>query len=160
SRREETHRSLHGRGRDHENLLHRAPYPSYNRMSRSPPARRTPRLMGGTMGRSKSFFFFQAEDGIRDFHVTGVQTCALPISARWKHLGIYGYPAELLRRFVRLRPAPLEQAESLEQLRALHHGLPIFVTTTSWKSVGVDTPSDLKIGRASCRKRELIAGRA
>src|SRR6266511_2858499 len=30
------------------------------------------------------FFFFQAEDGIRDFHVTGVQTCALPISClRW-----------------------------------------------------------------------------
>src|SRR6266508_6082504 len=28
-----------------------------------------------------SFFFFQAEDGIRDGHVTGVQTCALPISA-------------------------------------------------------------------------------
>src|SRR5207253_7398346 len=32
-----------------------------------------------TAGRS-SFFFFQAEDGIRDGHVTGVQTCALPIS--------------------------------------------------------------------------------
>src|SRR5690606_36757842 len=30
--------------------------------------------------RTKYFFFFQAEDGIRDFHVTGVQTCALPIS--------------------------------------------------------------------------------
>src|SRR5690606_40717191 len=29
-----------------------------------------------------SFFFFQAEDGIRAFHVTGVQTCALPISYR------------------------------------------------------------------------------
>src|SRR6266511_4739131 len=28
---------------------------------------------------SHAFFFFQAEDGIRDFHVTGVQTCALPI---------------------------------------------------------------------------------
>src|SRR5690606_40773325 len=28
------------------------------------------------------YFFFQAEDGIRDFHVTGVQTCALPISDR------------------------------------------------------------------------------
>src|SRR5690606_39701218 len=28
-------------------------------------------------------FFFQAEDGIRDFHVTGVQTCALPISPSW-----------------------------------------------------------------------------
>src|SRR5436309_6782285 len=31
------------------------------------------------------FFFFQAEDGIRDFHVTGVQTCALPICLRVKH---------------------------------------------------------------------------
>src|SRR5205809_6512628 len=30
-----------------------------------------------------SFFFFQAEDGIRDVAVTGVQTCALPISAQW-----------------------------------------------------------------------------
>src|SRR5690606_39514065 len=32
--------------------------------------------------RASVFFFFQAEDGIRDFHVTGVQTCALPISRR------------------------------------------------------------------------------
>src|SRR5690606_40438435 len=32
------------------------------------------------------FFFFQAEDGIRDFHVTGVQTCALPISAKGQQL--------------------------------------------------------------------------
>src|SRR2546426_7919581 len=30
------------------------------------------------------FFFFQAEDGIRDYKVTGVQTCALPICARWR----------------------------------------------------------------------------
>src|SRR5690606_40925328 len=41
------------------------------------------------------FFFFQAEDGIRDFHVTGVQTCALPISplpwlrAGWRGLSLY-----------------------------------------------------------------------
>src|SRR5215208_7436243 len=33
-------------------------------------------------GSNRGFFFFQAEDGIRDGHVTGVQTCALPISAR------------------------------------------------------------------------------
>src|SRR5690606_23447350 len=33
------------------------------------------------------FFFFQAEDGIRDFHVTGVQTCALPILSRTKEMG-------------------------------------------------------------------------
>src|SRR5215475_15761088 len=36
------------------------------------------------------FFFFQAEDGIRDFHVTGVQTCALPISRGWAWLGRRG----------------------------------------------------------------------
>src|SRR5207253_6245313 len=30
------------------------------------------------------FFFFQAEDGIRDGHVTGVQTCALPIYRKWR----------------------------------------------------------------------------
>src|SRR5690606_40068609 len=35
-------------------------------------------------------FFFQAEDGIRDFHVTGVQTCALPISPGVLHINILG----------------------------------------------------------------------
>src|SRR6266700_3041741 len=37
--------------------------------------------MSSMWRRCSFFFFFQAEDGIRDFHVTGVQTCALPISA-------------------------------------------------------------------------------
>src|SRR5690606_40698437 len=37
------------------------------------------------------FFFFQAEDGIRDFHVTGVQTCALPISLMWLNLILAGF---------------------------------------------------------------------
>src|SRR5690606_41093178 len=37
-----------------------------------------------------SFFFFQAEDGIRDFHVTGVQTCALPISESGKINRMHG----------------------------------------------------------------------
>src|SRR5690606_39773067 len=36
---------------------------------------------GASSSSSSLFFFFQAEDGIRDFHVTGVQTCALPICA-------------------------------------------------------------------------------
>src|SRR5690606_40405783 len=35
------------------------------------------------------FFFFQAEDGIRDFHVTGVQTCALPIYLHYTFSGLY-----------------------------------------------------------------------
>src|SRR5256885_12437961 len=42
------------------------------------------------------FFFFQAEDGIRDYKVTGVQTCALPISMKFvsKTLGELGVPHE------------------------------------------------------------------
>src|SRR5690606_40454942 len=41
------------------------------------------------------FFFFQAEDGIRDFHVTGVQTCALPISECMTNLSIYAEHAKV-----------------------------------------------------------------
>src|SRR6266496_4929884 len=40
------------------------------------------------------FFFFQAEDGIRDLYVTGVQTCALPISPTWCHMHEYGTTLE------------------------------------------------------------------
>src|SRR5690606_40670359 len=48
------------------------------------------------------FFFFQAEDGIRDFHVTGVQTCALPISNCLRTL-LY-FAAQALKRRCKLKP--------------------------------------------------------
>jgi 3-deoxy-manno-octulosonate cytidylyltransferase (CMP-KDO synthetase) len=60
-----------------------------------------------------------------------------------KHLGLYAYPRKELLRFVSLKPTALEQTEMLEQLRALYHGLPIYVARTAHDSVGVDTPSDL-----------------
>src|SRR5690606_40142823 len=44
------------------------------------------------------FFFFQAEDGIRDFHVTGVQTCALPICPRNSGFRSQGSPAKKSKR--------------------------------------------------------------
>src|SRR5207302_2145083 len=44
------------------------------------------------------FFFFQAEDGIRDFHVTGVQTCALPICYREVSSGLTPIMQMLARR--------------------------------------------------------------
>src|SRR5215510_15365809 len=51
------------------------------------------------------FFFFQAEDGIRDGHVTGVQTCALPISvAGGMPIGVVCGRARLMRRFDPERP--------------------------------------------------------
>jgi 3-deoxy-manno-octulosonate cytidylyltransferase (CMP-KDO synthetase) len=66
-----------------------------------------------------------------------------------KHVGLYAYRREALLRFAALSPAPLEQAESLEQLRALHHGMQIRVVRMEGQSgVAVDTPQDLERVRA------------
>jgi 3-deoxy-manno-octulosonate cytidylyltransferase (CMP-KDO synthetase) len=70
-----------------------------------------------------------------------------------KHVGLYAYRREALLRFASLPPAPLEQAESLEQLRALHHGMRIRVVPMEGQSgVAVDTPQDLE------RVRAIMAG--
>jgi 3-deoxy-manno-octulosonate cytidylyltransferase (CMP-KDO synthetase) len=59
-----------------------------------------------------------------------------------RHLGIYGYQREALLALARLAPTPLERGESLEQLRALEHGLRIRVLTGARPSQGVDTAED------------------
>src|SRR5690606_39808009 len=85
-----------------------------------------------------NFFFFQAEDGIRDFHVTGVQTCALPILVLHANAFTlsemlaeleYSYQAarDPMQRMVRLAESYLRFAESHQR---------------QWE-----------IGRASCRER-------
>jgi 3-deoxy-manno-octulosonate cytidylyltransferase (CMP-KDO synthetase) len=61
-----------------------------------------------------------------------------------KHLGIYGYRRETLLRMVKFPVSPLENAEKLEQLRALENGIPIAVVKVEYDSVGVDTPEDVK----------------
>ena len=60
-----------------------------------------------------------------------------------KHLGLYGYRRETLLRLVRFPVSPLEQAEKLEQLRALEHGIEIAVVRVDYESVGVDVPEDV-----------------
>ena len=60
------------------------------------------------------------------------------------HLGIYGFRRDALERFVALPPSKLEQAEGLEQLRALENGIPIQVLDAPHPAFGVDTPEDLK----------------
>ena len=57
-----------------------------------------------------------------------------------KHLGIYGYRRETLLRLVKFPVSPLEQAEKLEQLRALENGIRIAVVKVNYDSVGVDVP--------------------
>jgi 3-deoxy-manno-octulosonate cytidylyltransferase (CMP-KDO synthetase) len=66
-----------------------------------------------------------------------------------KHVGLYAYRREALLCFASLPPSPLEQAEALEQLRALHHGMRILVVPMEGQSgVAVDTPQDLERVRA------------
>ncbi|MCK4373960.1 MAG: 3-deoxy-manno-octulosonate cytidylyltransferase, partial [Candidatus Brocadiae bacterium] len=70
-----------------------------------------------------------------------------------KHLGIYSYRREFLLRYPSLPPAPLEEAEKLEQLRALWHGYRIKVGTTPHRCIGIDTPEDLERWLALYRQR-------
>lgn len=66
-----------------------------------------------------------------------------------RHIGIYSYRVGFLRAFAALPPAPLEQAEALEQLRALWHGHRIAVhVTDEAPGPGIDTPQDLERVRA------------
>ncbi|MBI1337035.1 MAG: 3-deoxy-manno-octulosonate cytidylyltransferase [Phycisphaera sp.] len=57
-----------------------------------------------------------------------------------KHPGLYAYRRDFLLKYVTLPPTPLEQAEQLEQLRALEHGYPIAVVKTVVRHHGIDTP--------------------
>ena len=62
----------------------------------------------------------------------------------FKHIGLYVYRREFLLRYPDLTVGPLEQAERLEQLRALENGYRIRVAATDYESLGVDTPEDLE----------------
>jgi 3-deoxy-manno-octulosonate cytidylyltransferase (CMP-KDO synthetase) len=61
----------------------------------------------------------------------------------YRHQGIYGYTTKFLLQFVKWKPGALEQAESLEQLRALENGARIRVLLTKSAAIGVDTPEDV-----------------
>src|SRR3712207_8359042 len=93
-------------------------------------------------------FFFQAEDGIRDIGVTGVQTCALPIcthrllqpTTRFKDLGLVIVDEE--QRF------GVEHKEYLKTMRTA-----VDVLSMSATPIPRTLEMSLKIGRASCRER-------
>lgn len=61
-----------------------------------------------------------------------------------KHIGLYVYRRDFLLRYPDLPMGPLEEAERLEQLRALENGYKIRVVATDYESLGVDTPEDLE----------------
>jgi 3-deoxy-manno-octulosonate cytidylyltransferase (CMP-KDO synthetase) len=87
----------------------------------------------------------------RDGH-TASGLMGLPDPSPLRHIGIYAYRAGFLALFPQLPPAPIENMESLEQLRALWHGHRIAVHVSSEApGPGVDTPEDL------ARVRQLMA---
>ena len=70
----------------------------------------------------------------------------------WQHVGIYVYTRSALERWVALAPTAAEQAEKLEQLRALEHGLTIGVARLSAAALpGIDTAEDLTRAQAHWR---------
>jgi 3-deoxy-manno-octulosonate cytidylyltransferase (CMP-KDO synthetase) len=84
----------------------------------------------------------------------------LPFMRAWnakakllRHVGLYAYRASALATFVSLKPSALELAESLEQLRALEHGMTIQVIETKYRCLGVDTPADLARVEAVLRRQ-------
>src|SRR5690606_39533172 len=90
------------------------------------------------------FFFFQAEDGIRDFHVTGVQTCALPISTI---------------HFMAYRRSPLMQERLADNRQRITRAARRLVAGGGFRAASMTAVAREagQIGRASCRERASIA---
>ncbi len=63
----------------------------------------------------------------------------------FKHVGVYGYTKEFLKKFVSLPQSSLEKAEQLEQLRAIENGYKIRVVETQYQSIGVDLPEHIPV---------------
>lgn len=84
------------------------------------------------------------------FAGSGARQGPPPEPGAWqRHIGIYGYRVQALRRFVGLPPGRLEQLEALEQLRLVEHGVPIrLAAAVAVVPAGVDTPADLRRVRA------------
>jgi 3-deoxy-manno-octulosonate cytidylyltransferase (CMP-KDO synthetase) len=62
----------------------------------------------------------------------------------YKHIGIYAYRADILKKITQFKISDLEKAEALEQLRWLENGLKIKIAVTEFESIGIDTPEDLE----------------
>jgi 3-deoxy-manno-octulosonate cytidylyltransferase (CMP-KDO synthetase) len=61
----------------------------------------------------------------------------------YKHIGMYAYRTDILKKLTALPVSQLEKAESLEQLRWLENGFRIAVAETTQETIGIDTPDDL-----------------
>ena len=77
----------------------------------------------------------------------------------YRHIGIYGFKREFLLKFAEWDRTPLEESESLEQLRALENGYKIRLIIAKSDFVGIDSPDDIIRAEAILDKRGLHDGR-
>ena len=79
----------------------------------------------------------------------------LPEGSHFKHIGIYAYTANALKKIASMQRCLLEKIESLEQLRFLYNGLTIKVHETDQAVLGIDTPEDLKMAEKFIKKYKI-----
>jgi 3-deoxy-manno-octulosonate cytidylyltransferase (CMP-KDO synthetase) len=84
---------------------------------------------------------------VRDRDKDGLKPL-LDTAVFYKHVGLYGYTKDFLFTFKNLPASNLEEAEKLEQLRAIEHGYKIKTIVTKFDTVGIDTPEDLERAKA------------
>jgi 3-deoxy-manno-octulosonate cytidylyltransferase (CMP-KDO synthetase) len=87
----------------------------------------------------------------------------IPTTKAWgttrviRQLGMVAFRRDFLETFWNLSPTPLEQAESIDMLRAIEHGYPVRMVLSPHESFGVDTPADLRVAEARLARDPLHA---
>lgn len=87
----------------------------------------------------------------------------IPTTKQWgqtqvlRQLGMIAFRKGFLETFTRLKPTPLEQAESVDMLRAIEHGYRVKMVVSSFESFGVDTPADLRVAEEWLRTDQIAA---
>src|SRR5690606_40366114 len=96
--------------------------------------------------------FLQAEDGIRAFHVTGVQTCALPIWERGKTLLPFSIPDRVIQGPIPYDRVPYVYASSKVVLGVQNHGE--LLTRRTWECIGTGglRAEERRVGKACVMK--------
>ncbi len=93
-------------------------------------------------GARRALFFSRAPIPFARDRAGKVDDAWVAANPCYKHLGLYGYRADLLEKFAKLPLGKLEQIEKLEQLRVLENGYEIACDVTDDPTIGVDTPED------------------